>query len=730
MSLENHTEKLSGSVLKIVYRNQENGYAVFVLSLSTKHEVTARGIIPNIQPGEHILISGSWVVHPKFGKQFEAISCTVERPTSTKGLIAYLGSGLIKGIGPAYAEKLVTYFGKAVLDIIDKEPQRLKEVPGIGQKRAETIIDAWIDQREISHIMLFLQEKGISTTYAVKIFKQYGTRAIDLIIENPYRLAEDIWGIGFKMADDIAQNMGMRHDSPKRCRAGILHVLATDIGFGHVYVELNALKTKTAELLEISLPDHAHIIKTAFHALYNDEKIKLISKQNEHFVTTNSNYWNEKNIALCIDHIRACATRHPIDIEHVYTQLRTQNENIALNEDQQKGILTCLQEKITIITGGPGTGKTTLIKQLLTILDAHKIAYRLAAPTGRAAKRITESTKKEAVTIHRLLEFDPATMRFTRNESNALALDFLILDEASMIDIFLASSLLKAVPRYAHVIFIGDVDQLPSVGAGNVLNDLIATQKIPTIRLTQIFRQAQDSMIIVNAHRINNGEFPVPQISSESKKDFLFIKQDDPAGFADILKELLAKKLRAAHIPFDETMVLSPMNRGITGTYALNHTMQTFLNTAEQKSSLTYGGYTYREGDRVMHIKNNYDKNVFNGDIGIVQTIDTSDHRMHVRYPDRTVPYEQSELDELVLAYAISIHKSQGSEYQAVIIPLFMGHFMMLQRNLLYTAVTRAKKLCIIVGQARALAMAIKNCNKTERLTLLKEYLTSDLSCR
>lgn len=722
--------ELKGIIDRFLFQNNENGYSVLSLQIDEETKITATGYLPNLQAGQEVLLRGSWITHPKFGKQFEAKECVAQVPTSIVGLKKYLGSGLIKGIGPAYAEKLVGYFGEVVLEVIDRTPHRLNEVPGIGPKRIDQITKAWHDQKEISNVMVYLQDKGISTAYAAKIYKAYGQNSIAVLTENPYRLADEIWGVGFKMADQIAQAIGIPSDSSKRIKAGIIFAISTHTSQGHLYVELQELKQSTITLLELENADA--LLKTALHDLYNEEKIKLISTNNVHYITLTQYYFSEKGTAQKILKLLEYPTHQLINSNEIYQELRGSHEHdrIELNEDQQRGILTCLQNKITIITGGPGTGKTTLIKKLLHILDEHKFSYKLAAPTGRAAKRITEGTGRFALTIHRLLEFDAATRGFSRNEQNALPLDYLIIDEASMIDIFLAHAILKAMPFTGHLILIGDIDQLPSVGAGNFLNDLIVSQKVPTIRLTQIFRQAQDSLIIVNAHRVNQGEFPVSSLP-DSKKDFIFIKENDPNLVEQHLDELLIKRIPQSGISMHDSIVLVPMNRGIVGTQQINMHLQKVLNPIKDESKqISHGIYRYQIGDRVMQIRNNYDKAVFNGDIGIIEDINISDKIIFVKFYERIVEYETSDLDELVLAYAISIHKSQGSEYPAVIIPIFMQHFTLLQRNLIYTALTRAKKLCIIIGQPKALAMAIKNNKGLARTTFLTQFLTTDLQCR
>ncbi len=723
-------EQISGIVDRIIYHNNENGFAIFVVHSKIAKEIFVKATVAAINAGEQITMTGSWTMHPKFGKQFEASECSTTVPTSVMGLKKYLASGMIKGIGPAYAEKLVAAFGTEVLDVIDTQPYRLHQVPGIGPKRVERIIIAWQDQKEISHIMVFLQDKGISPAYATKIYKRYGKQSINVLQENPYRLADDIWGIGFKIADQIAKNMGMAHDSLKRINSGILYTLSTFVGFGNLYANLDELREKTVALLELEpSEENLHKVKLALHDLYNSDKIKLISYQDIHYVATSLHYHSEKGVATRITELLQYPLKRTFDINAIYEKLRTANDAIALNEDQQRGILTALQNKISVITGGPGTGKTTLIKKMLSILDEHHVVYKLAAPTGRAAKRITEGTGKPAVTLHRLLDFNINTMGFAHNEQNALALDFLIIDEASMIDIFLAHAIFKAVPFNAQIIFIGDVDQLPSVGAGNFLNDLINSLKAPTIRLTQIFRQAQDSMIILNAHLINHGEFPTTA-HENARNDFMFIKEENPENVTQHLQKIYKLVLPKYGITYDESIVLVPMNRGVVGTIKINHDLQQILNHQSTDKYLTHAGTTFKLGDRVMQIRNNYDKLVFNGDIGFIQTIDTIEKTMLVNFLGQMVTYEHSELDELVLAYAISIHKSQGSEFNAVIIPIFMQHFMLLQRNLVYTAITRAKKLCIFIGQPKAIAMAIKNNKGLVRTTFLNQYLTSDLKCR
>ena len=725
----NHQEELCGIVDRFLFQSADSGYCVLILQHASLSSVVT-GCLPSIQPGQQVTLQGSWIMHSKFGKQFQATSCSSQLPTTVVGIQKYLGSGLIKGIGKVYAKKMVDFFGAEILEIIDKTPDSLKKIPGVGPKRIEQIKMAWQDQKEISNIMIFLQDKEISPVFSAKIYKKYGQSSIAVLKENPYRLAEDIWGIGFKSADAVAQKLGFEKNSVKRIKAGIAYLIAQATGHGHLYVELDELKKQLYTLLELEQSQGEQTISLALHELYDADKVKLISQDTAHFITLSQYYFSEKGFAQKLLALMAYASPHQFNMNEIYTSLRIPDKNdVLLNEDQQHAIMTCLHHKVTVITGGPGTGKTTLIKKLLSILDQDNLIYRLAAPTGRAAKRMMEGTGRHALTLHRLLDFDVSTMSFKHHENNALKAHFLIVDEASMIDIFLANALLKALPLYVHLILIGDGDQLPSVGAGNILKDIIKSTKIPCVHLSHIFRQAQDSLIIINAHRINKGEFPT-SYEPGSKKDFIFIKEESPEQVTTHFKKIYAHTHKGIPITQKNSIVLTPMNRGIVGTVKLNYDLQTLLNPKPGEHTVSYAGTIFKLGDNVMQIRNDYDKGVFNGDIGTIEHINLEEKKIQVLIDQRPIEYFFDELNELVLAYAISIHKSQGSEYDVVIVPIFMQHFMLLQRNLIYTAITRAKKLCIFIGQPKALAIAIKNNKTVVRKTFLQEFLTTNLQCR
>ncbi|MBM3887227.1 ATP-dependent RecD-like DNA helicase, partial [Candidatus Dependentiae bacterium] len=569
--------------------------------------------------------------------------------------------------------------------------------------------------------------------FAVKIFKTYGNQSINIISRNPYRLIDDVWGVGFKSADQIALKLGLEPHSPERVKAGFIHAINDATGIGHLYLDVESAKKQTLELLALDAQvDTTALLKQALTELYSDDKIKLISHNDQHYITLPHCYYAERGIAKKIKTlITTSPNNFEADLQKIYTQLRLPDaRGVELNEDQQRGIMACFQNKITIITGGPGTGKTTLVKKLLELLSECHVSIRLAAPTGRAAKRMFEGTGRSTETIHRLLEFAPGNAGFLRNEYNALTLDYLIVDEASMIDAFLMHSLLKAMPQRGHLILLGDIDQLPSVGAGNVLQDLIDSGVCSVTRLTHIFRQAQDSLIIVNAHRVNRGEFPTTSLPN-AKNDFIYIKNDEPEALMGTLHMLYKKRLPMLGIKAEDAVVLSPMNRGTAGNTRINQELQGILNPAKTSSiEIQRFGQLYRVNDRVMQIRNNYEKFVFNGDIGTITAIDENDQKVTISFGDRELNYEFTELNEITLAYAISIHKSQGSEFGAVIIPIFSQHFMLLQRNLIYTAITRAKRLCILVGQSKAIAMGIRNNKSLKRNTFLKEFLTTNLEAR
>ncbi|MHB8840198.1 MAG: SF1B family DNA helicase RecD2 [Candidatus Aquicultor sp.] len=719
----NKTSTLEGILEHFVYSNEENGWSVVRVNVKGHRDlVTAVGNLLGVQPGESIRMKGCWVSDRKYGEQFKVESYTSVKPATLVGIEKYLGSGMIKGIGPVMASRLVKCFGMDTLDIIENQPKRLTEADGIGNIRAERICDAWQEQKEIKEVMLFLQSHGVTTTYAIKIYKTYGNEAIDIVADNPYRLAVDIFGIGFKTADRIAVNLGIEPTSPRRAEAGVLHVLGGLSDEGHVCVPRDQLMEKAANILEID----QEIVNTAVDTLIEQELIASETVADE-LIYLRSLYASEVGAVTQIERLLATDLK-PIDIEiEKALSWFEQQYKINLAEQQRDAIRNAVSRKVMVITGGPGTGKTTLINGIIQILKRKERSILLAAPTGRAAKRLSEATGLEAKTIHRLLEFSPRSMRFERNTENPLEADILIIDEVSMVDIVLFYNLLKAVPSNAQVVLVGDIDQLPSVGPGNVLKDVISSGRIEVVRLTQVFRQAQQSMIIVNAHRVNAGQTPYPK-AKEGKGDFFFIDRDEPEEILKTLKLLVARKIpESFKLTAEDIQVLTPMHMGLLGASNLNKELQQLLNPSGE--TLSWGSHVFRVGDRVMQIRNNYDLDVYNGDIGKITSLDQVERVVKVDLDGRPVTYEYSDLDELILAYACSVHKSQGSEYPAVVVPLHTQHYMMLQRNLLYTAITRGKKLVVVLGSKKALAIAIKNNRIQQRYTRLAERLAPNHLC-
>ena len=718
-------------VERITYQNPENGYSVLKVRAKGHGDlVTVVGNLLDANVGSVLLVDGEWKVDSKYGKQFSAEKWQETLPATVYGMEKYLGSGLIKGVGPKFAKKIVQRYGEDTFSIIEENVQVLIEVPGIGEKRVKMIAESWERQKEVKNIMLFLQEHGVSTAFAAKIFKQYGNESIDRMKENPFQLADDIWGIGFRTADGIAQRLGFGRESYVRLRSGVMYALSELADDGHVYAQKDQLTEKASQLLEAQ---ESCIVMTMDQMLKDNDLIRErnLAKENgqaQEPIYLPPFYFAELGVAGKLKKLAAAPASDglweqtqenggSVDVGRIEKAL-----NMRYDQVQADAIRQAARAKVMVLTGGPGTGKTTTTQGIIAAYRACGLKILLAAPPGRAAKRMTEATGLEAKTIHRLLECKPPD-GYQKNEESPLEGNVLIVDECSMIDIVLMNSLLKAIPPHMRLILVGDIDQLPSVGAGNVLRDIIDSGRFPVVRLTRIFRQAQESRIIMNAHRINEGK--MPDISNGRASDFFFLQQEDPERVAAEIVGLVKNRLpRSYGVSPSSIQVLTPMQRGAVGATSLNLVLQEALNPSGE--GLRRSGFVFRPGDRVMQIKNNYDKEVFNGDIGGIDSVDMTNRVLTVRFDGRMVEYDVTELDELVHAYATTIHKAQGSEYPIVVMPVLMNHYVMLQRNLIYTAITRAKRILVMVGTKRALAYAVGNVTVTKRNTLLRERLAPE----
>jgi exodeoxyribonuclease V alpha subunit len=710
-------ERLQGSVERVTFHSEESGFCVLRVKVRGQRDlVTVVGTAAVVTAGEYVECEGGWQNDRQHGLQFRAQQLRVVPPSTLEGIEKYLSSGMVKGIGPHFARKLVRAFGEAVFDVIEQRPERLLELEGIGPKRKERVTEAWAEQKVIREIMVFLQSHGVGTARAVRIYKTYGDQAVERVRENPYRLALDIHGIGFKTADAIAQRLGIPGDALVRAQAGVRHMLQETSGQGHCAAYRQKLVESTAKMLEVAEP----IVETAIEAELSAEDLVQETIEGEIALFLSPLYRSEKGVASHLIRLRMGGPPWgQIDTGKAIPWVEEQT-GLQLSPSQRQAVSLSVNAKVIVITGGPGVGKTTVVNSILTIVRAKGANVRLCAPTGRAAKRLSESTGLEAKTVHRVLEFDPKNMGFKHDQNEPLDADLLVMDEVSMMDIVLMNQLLRAVPDHAAVLLVGDVDQLPSVGPGAVLADIIASNIIPTACLTEIFRQAASSRIIVNAHRINQGLLP-ERLQNNEQSDFYFIQGETPEAIHDKLMHVVTQRIPARFglHPINDVQVLTPMNRGGLGARSLNIDLQARLNP-DGHPRINRFGWTYAPNDKVIQTVNNYDKEVFNGDIGRVTKIDEEEGLISIDFDGRLVAYEVGELDEVSLAYATSVHKSQGSEYPAVVIPLAMQHYMLLERNLLYTAVTRGKKLVVIIGQMKALAMAVKRIGSMRRLTNLQ----------